>query len=93
MLADPFPPNGGAPVVSGAPVRPAETAAAGAALPLAPEVTAERHEILQPSNTLPINGLDVIYVYRLCEYISQICLSSPQLTNDGGRTRLLVCFH
>ena len=69
MLADPFPPNGGNPVVSAPTVHLAEASAAAAPPPASTTVqdsipsTTEANEV-QP-NTLPINGLDISHVYRM----------------------------
>lgn len=54
MLADPFPPNGGAPVLSVPAVTPAETSAPAADLPVARKDPVKR-ENLQQAGALPIN--------------------------------------
>lgn len=70
MLADPFPPNGGNPVVSSPTVQLAEAPAAAAALPPASTAvqdstasTTEANKVQH--NALPINGLDISHVYRM----------------------------
>ena len=70
MLADPFPPNGGNPVVSAPTIHLPEPPAAAAAPPPASTTvqdsipsTTEANNV-QP-NTLPINGLDISHVYRM----------------------------